>query len=69
MSPSVAHAPEWITISSGRVVPATARAAVAFLPGAGNAGGVAIASTGRSKRKSETKGNQRSLGDTADDNL
>jgi len=51
MSLSVVAAPEWITISSGRVAPASAMAAVAFPPGAGNAGGVAIAGT--KKRASE----------------
>jgi hypothetical protein len=65
MSPSVVAAPEWITISSGRVAFAKANAAEAFPPGAGSAGGVAIAKT-EENEKVRQKGNQRSLGDTAD---
>ena len=42
MSPSVVGPPEWITTSSG-IVPAGTIAAVAFPPGAGNAGGVDMA--------------------------
>ena len=66
MSLSVVAAPEWITISSGRAAPASAMAAVAFPPGAGNAGGEDMAKHREERSKSETKGNQPSLRDTAD---
>jgi len=68
MSPSVVAAPEWITTSSGCDVFASARAAVAFPPGAGNAGGFDMAKTRGERTKSvrQKEINQITFGDTAD---